>query len=151
MDFKDFINQIKELADPAVFAIIAKLAIAFYFLKLLFKGFKASLKFIFAIKEKSDNYEEMQNNYKEWKKINLENKEEMKEIKESSNKANLANQERDLKTHETLEFVIAEIKNVKTDLNAYKSVKHSGDTEITDLKLTVKLAHAVLEKIDKKL
>ena len=34
MDFKDFINQIKELADPAVFAIIAKLAIAFYFLKL---------------------------------------------------------------------------------------------------------------------
>ena len=43
MDFKDFINQIKELADPAVFAIIAKLAIGFYFLKLLFKVFLNSL------------------------------------------------------------------------------------------------------------
>ena len=144
MDFKDFINQIKELADPAVFAIIAKLAIAFYFLKLLFKGFKASLKFIFAIKEKSDNYEEML-------KTNLENKEQIAQLKEAGEKASIANEKRDLKTHETLEFVITEIKNVKTDLNAYKSVKHSGDTEITDLKLTVKLAHAVLEKIDKKL
>ena len=34
MDFKDFINQIKELADPAVFAIIAKFAILFYVLKI---------------------------------------------------------------------------------------------------------------------
>ena len=56
MDFKDFINQIKELADPAVFAIIAKLAIAFYFLKLLFKGFKELLKFIFAVKEKKEGW-----------------------------------------------------------------------------------------------
>ena len=151
MDFKDFINQIKELADPAVFAIIAKLAIAFYFLKLLFKGIKELLKFIFAVKEKKEGYEEMQKNYEELQKTNLENKEQITQLKEAGEKASIANEKRDLKTHETLEFVITEIKNVKTDLNAYKSVKHNGDTEITDLKLTVKLAHAVMEKIDKKL
>jgi hypothetical protein len=67
MDFKDFINQIKELADPAIFAIIAKFAVGFYFLKLLFKGFKEFLKFIFVVKEKKDNYEESQKEFKEFK------------------------------------------------------------------------------------
>jgi len=47
MDFKQFLEQIKGLTDPAIFAIIAKFAIGFYFLKLLFKGFKELLKFIF--------------------------------------------------------------------------------------------------------
>ena len=75
MDFKDFINQIKELTDPAIFAIIAKFAIAFYFLKLLFKGFKELLKFIFAVKEKKEGYEELQ-------KTNLENKEQITQLKE---------------------------------------------------------------------
>ena len=99
MDFKDFINQIKELSDPAVFAIIAKLAIAFYFLKLLFKGFKELLKFIFAVKEKKEGYEEMQKNYEELQKTNLENKEQITQLKEVGEKASIANEKRDLKTH----------------------------------------------------
>jgi len=67
MDFKQFLEQIKGLTDPAIFAIIAKFAVGFYFLKLLFKGFKEFLKFIFAVKEKKDNYEESQKEFKEFK------------------------------------------------------------------------------------
>ena len=88
MDFRLFFEQIKQLTDPAIFAIIAKFAIGFYFLKLLFKGFKELLKFIFAVKEKKDNYEESQV--------------EFKEFKETFNKANLANEKRDEETHKLI-------------------------------------------------
>jgi len=136
MDFKDFINQIKELADPAVFAIIAKLAIAFYFLKLLFKGFKELLKFIFAVKEKKDNYEESQK--------------EFKEFKETFNKANLANEKRDEETHKLIKQFMLEnekkISKLEEDLNAYKKVKHGKDNEVEESRKTMKL---ILEKLEK--
>lgn len=148
MDFKEFINQIKELADPAIFAIIAKFAIAFYFLKLLFKGLKASLKFAFEIKEKKEGYEEMQ-------KTNLENKGEIKELKETLNrvqealnKASLANEKRDEKTHKLIEQLMLEsekrISKLEKDLNAYKDVKHDRDNEVREARQTMKL---VLEKL----
>jgi exoribonuclease R len=141
MDFKDFINQIKELADPAVFAIIAKLAIAFYFLKLLFKGFKELLKFIFAIKEKKEGYEELQ-------KTNLESKEQITQLKEAFEKANIANQKRDEETHKLIKQFMLEnekkISKLEEDLNAYKKVKHGKDTEVEEARKTMKL---VLEKL----
>ena len=137
MDFKDFINQIKELADPAVFAIIAKLAIAFYFLKLLFKGFKELLKLIFAVKEKKDNFEESQV--------------EFKEFKETFNKANLANEKRDEETHKLIKQLMLEsekrISKIEKDLsflNAYRDIKHGKDTETEESRKTMKL---VLEKL----
>ncbi len=139
MDFKDFINQIKELADPAVFAIIAKLAIGFYFLKLLFKGFKELLKFIFAVKEKKDNYEESQK--------------EFKEFKETFEKANLANEKRDEETHKLIKQLMLEsekrISKIEKDLsflNAYRDIKHGKDTETEESRKTMKL---VLEKLTK--
>ena len=141
MDFKDFINQIKELADPAVFAIIDKLAIAFYFLKLLFKGFKELLKFIFAVKEKKEGYEELQ-------KTNLENKEQITQLKEAFEKANIANQKRDEETHKLIKQFMLEnekkISKLEEDLNAYKKVKHGKDTEVEEARKTMKL---VLEKL----
>jgi hypothetical protein len=144
MEFKDFINQIKELADPAVFAIIAKLAIGFYFLKLLFKGFKELLKFIFAVKEKKDDYKDLQ-------KTNLENKEEIKQLKEVINKANLANEKRDEETHKLIKQLMLEsekrISKIEKDLSfleAYRDIKHGKDTETEESRKTMKL---VLEKL----
>jgi hypothetical protein len=141
MDFKDFINQIKELADPAVFAIIAKLAIAFYFLKLLFKGFKELLKFIFAVKEKKEGYEELQ-------KTNLENKEQITQLNEAFEKANIANQKRDEETHKLIKQFMLEnekkISKLEEDLNAYKKVKHNKDNEVEESRKTMKL---ILEKL----
>jgi hypothetical protein len=122
MDFKDFINQIKELADPAVFAIIAKLAIAFYFLKLLFKGFKELLKFIFAVKEKKDNFEESQIEFKEFKK--------------TLNKVQEAGVETMLR--------ISKIEKDLSFLDAYRNEKHGKDTEVEESRKTMKL---VLEKL----
>jgi hypothetical protein len=122
MDFKDFINQIKELADPAVFAIIAKLAIAFYFLKLLFKGFKELLKFIFAVKEKKDNFEESQIEFKEFKK--------------TLNKVQEAGVETMLR--------ISKIEKDLSFLDAYREEKHGKDTEVEESRKTMKL---VLEKL----
>jgi hypothetical protein len=137
MDFKDFINQIKELTDPAIFAIIAKFAIGFYFLKLLFKGFKELLKFIFAVKEKKDNYEESQV--------------EFKEFKETFNKANLANEKRDEETHKLIKQLMLEsekrISKIEKDLSfleAYRDIKHGKDTETEESRKTMKL---VLEKL----
>lgn len=137
MDFKDFINQIKELTDPAIFAIIAKFAIGFYFLKLLFKGFKEFLKFIFAVKEKKDNYEESQK--------------EFKEFKETFNKANLANEKRDQETHKLIKQLMSEsekrISKIEKDLSfleAYRDIKHGKDTETEESRKTMKL---VLEKL----
>jgi hypothetical protein len=144
MDFKDFINQIKELADPAVFAIIAKLAIAFYFLKLLFKGIKELLKFIFAVKEKKEGYEELQ-------KTNLENKEQITQLKEAFEKANIANQKRDEETHKLIKQFMLEnekkISKLEEDLSflkAYRDTKHNKDTETEEARKTMKL---VLEKL----
>jgi hypothetical protein len=144
MDFKDFINQIKELADPAVFAIIAKLAIAFYFLKLLFKGFKELLKFIFAVKEKKEGYEELQ-------KTNLENKEQITQLKEAFEKANIANQKRDEETHKLIkQFMLQNEKKISkleedlSFLKAYRDIKHGKDTETEESRKTMKL---VLEKL----
>jgi hypothetical protein len=122
MDFKDFINQIKELADPAVFAIIAKLAIAFYFLKLLFKGFKELLKLIFAFKEKKDNFEESQIEFKEFKK--------------TLNKVQEAGVETMLR--------ISKIEKDLSFLDAYRDEKHGKDTEVEESRKTMKL---VLEKL----
>jgi hypothetical protein len=122
VDFKDFINQIKELADPAVFAIIAKLAIGFYFLKLLFKGFKELLKFIFAVKEKKDNFEESQIEFKEFKK--------------TLNKVQEAGVETMLR--------ISKIEKDLSFLDAYREEKHGKDTEVEESRKTMKL---VLEKL----
>jgi biopolymer transport protein ExbB/TolQ len=143
MDFKQFLEQIKGLTDPAIFAIIAKFAIGFYFLKLLFKGFKELLKFIFAIKEKKDDYKDLQ-------KTNLENKEEIKQLKEAFEKANIANQKRDEETHKLIKQFMLEnekkISKLEEDLNAYKKVKHGKDNEVEESRKTMKL---VLEKLTK--
>jgi len=151
MDFKDFINQIKELTDPAIFAIIAKFAIGFYFLKLLFKGFKELLKFIFAVKEKKEGYEEMQKNYEELQKTNLENKEQIAQLKEAFEKANIANQKRDEETHKLIkQFMLQNEKKISkleedlSFLKAYRDIKHGKDTETEESRKTMKL---VLEKL----
>ncbi len=134
MDFKQFLEQIKGLTDPAIFAIIAKFAVGFYFLKLLFKGFKELLKFIFAIKEKKDSYEESQK--------------EIKQLKEAFEKANIANQKRDEETHKLIKQFMLEnerkISKLEKDLNAYKNVKHDKDKEVAEARQTMKL---VLEKL----
>jgi hypothetical protein len=141
MDFKQFLEQIKGLTDPAIFAIIAKFAVGFYFLKLLFKGFKELLKFIFAIKEKKDDYKDLQ-------KTNLENKEEIKQLKEAFEKANIANQKRDEETHKLIKQFMLEnerkISKLEEDLNAYKKIKHGKDNEVEEARKTMKL---VLEKL----
>lgn len=151
MDFKQFLEQIKGLTDPAIFAIIAKFAVGFYFLKLLFKGFKKLLKFIFAVKEKKEGYEEMQKNYEELQKTNLENKEEIKQLKEVINKANLANEKRDEETHKLIKQLMLEsekrISKIEKDLSfleAYRDIKHGKDTETAESRKTMKL---VLEKL----
>jgi len=124
MDFKQFLEQIKGLTDPAIFAIIAKFAIAFYFLKLLFKGFKELLKLIFAFKEKKDNFEESQIEFKEFKK--------------TLNKVQEAGVETMLR--------ISKIEKDLSFLDAYRNEKHGKDTEVEESRKTMKL---VLEKLTK--
>ena len=135
MDFKQFLEQIKGLTDPAIFAIIAKFAIGFYFLKLLFKGFKEFLKFIFAVKEKKEGYEELQ-------KTNLENKEQIAQLKEAHKEANVANEKRDLKTHKLLEAF-------QIDLNAYKQRTHAIENEKHVLTGLVKSNMELIQKMEK--
>lgn len=142
MDFKQFLEQIKGLTDPAIFAVIAKFAIAFYFLKLLFKGFKELLKFIFAVKEKKEGYEEMQKNYEELQKTNLENKEQIAQLKEVGEKASIANEKRDLKTHKLLEAF-------QIDLNAYKQRTHAIENEKHALVDLVKSNMELIQKMEK--
>ncbi len=124
MDCKQFLEQIKGLTDPAIFAIIAKFAIAFYFLKLLFKGFKELLKLIFAFKEKKDNFEESQIEFKEFKK--------------TLNKVQEAGVETMLR--------ISKIEKDLSFLDAYRNEKHGKDTEVEESRKTMKL---VLEKLTK--
>ena len=123
MDFKDFINQIKELSDPAVFAIIAKLAIAFYFLKFLYKGLKTFLIFIFKSKDEFNKYSQLQKDSEE-------------------------NKKRDEKTHKLIEEFKEKfeerISKLEVDLNAYRDVKHDKDKETVEARQTMKL---VLEKL----
>jgi hypothetical protein len=141
MDFRLFFEQIKQLTDPAIFAIIAKFAIGFYFLKLLFKGFKELLKFIFAVKEKKDNFEESQMEIKEFKKT-------LNKVQEALDKANLANEKRDEETHKLIKQFMLEnekkISKLEEDLNAYKKVKHNKDNEVEESRKTMKL---ILEKL----
>jgi hypothetical protein len=141
MDFRLFFEQIKQLTDPAIFAIIAKFAIAFYSVKLLFKGLKELLKFIFVVKEKKDDYKDLQ-------KTNLENKEEIKQLKEAFEKANIANQKRDEETHKLIKQFMLEnekkISKLEKNLNAYKKVKHGKDNEVEEARKTMKL---ILEKL----
>jgi hypothetical protein len=122
MDFKQFLEQIKGLTDPAIFAIIAKFAIGFYFLKLLFKGFKEFLKLIFAFKEKKDNFEESQIEFKEFKK--------------TLNKVQEAGVETMLR--------ISKIEKDLSFLDAYRNEKHGKDNEVEESRKTMKL---VLEKL----
>lgn len=110
MDFRLFFEQIKQLTDPAIFAIIAKFAIAFYFVKLLFKVFKELLKFIFAVKQKKDNFEESQVEIKDLKKLMLQS------------------QKKILKIEEDLTF-----------LNAYRGIKHDKDEEAIEARRIMKL------------
>ena len=144
MDFRLFFEQIKQLTDPAIFAIIAKFAIAFYSVKLLFKGFKELLKFIFAVKEKKDNFEESQVEIKELKKT-------LNKVQEALDKANLANEKRDEETHKLIKQLMFEsekrISKIEKDLSfleAYRDIKHGKDTETAESRKTMKL---VLEKL----
>jgi hypothetical protein len=124
MDFKDFINQIKELADPAVFAIIAKFAVLFYGLKILFKFIGKILKIAFDSKEKYEDY--------------LQTKKDIEELK----KASFENKERDLKTHKLLEAF-------QIDLNAYKQRTHAIENEKHALVDLVKSNMELIQKMEK--
>ena len=124
MDFKDFINQIKELADPAVFAIIAKFAILFYVLKIFFKFIGKLLKIAFDSKEKYEDY--------------LQTKKDIEELK----KASFENKERDLKTHKLLE-------SFQIDLNAYKQRTHAIENEKHALVDLVKSNMELIQKMEK--
>jgi hypothetical protein len=124
MDFKDFINQIKELTDPAIFAIIAKFAILFYGVKILFKFIGKLLKVAFDSKEKYEDY--------------LQTKKDIEELK----KASLENKERDLKTHKLLEAF-------QIDLNAYKQRTHAIENEKHALVDLVKSNMELIQKMEK--
>jgi len=124
MDFKDFINQIKELTDPAIFAIIAKFAILFYGAKILFKFIGKLLKIAFDSKEKYEDY--------------LQTKKDIEELK----KASLENKERDLKTHKLLEAF-------QIDLNAYKQRTHAIENEKHALVDLVKSNMELIQKMEK--
>jgi hypothetical protein len=124
MDFKDFINQIKELTDPAIFAIIAKFAILFYGVKILFKFIGKLLKVAFDSKEKYEDY--------------LQTKKDIEELK----KASLENKERDLKTHKLLEAF-------QVDLNAYKQRTHAIENEKHALVDLVKSNMELIQKMEK--
>ena len=144
MDFRLFFEQIKQLTDPAIFAIIAKFAIAFYSVKLLFKGFKELLKFIFAVKEKKDNFEESQVEIKEFKKT-------LNKVQEALDKSDLANKKRDEETHKLIKQSMFEsekrISKIEEDLRflkAYRDIKHDKDIETEESRKTMRL---VLEKL----
>jgi len=124
VDFKDFINQIKELTDPAIFAIIAKFAILFYGVKILFKFIGKLLKVAFDSKEKYEDY--------------LQTKKDIEELK----KASLENKERDLKTHKLLEAF-------QIDLNAYKKRTHAIENEKHALVDLVKSNMELIQKMEK--
>ena len=127
MDFK-FIEFLKEIIDDALYASIAKLAIAFYlgkkFIQFLISGFNI------AYKKKEEQKEDIQ-----YKKDVIELKKDVADLK----KDNLENKERDLKTHKFLE-------KLEKDLNAYKDKKHDIETEKTALIKTLERSNELNEK-----
>ena len=132
MDFK-FLEFLKEIINDALYASIAKLAIAFYlgkkFIQFLISGFNLAYK----TKEKANEYIELKKDVIDLKKDNLENK------------------ERDLKTHDIL-------KELQQDVNAYKKRTHKIENEnIANLKIIERSTDAIekntdlMEKINQKL
>ena len=150
MDFK-FIEFLKEIIDDALYASIAKLAIAFYlgkkFIEFLITAFNIAYK------------------KKEEQKEDIQYKKDVIELKEAQKKANLENEKRDLKTHEILnkldqkvnKLEESQIKVIK-DLNAYREKKHDIKNEnIANLKIIERSTDAIeknndlMEKINNKL
>ena len=132
MDFR-FIEFLKEIINDALYASIAKLAIAFYlskkFIQFLISGFNLAYK----TKEKANEYIELKKDVIDLKKDNIENK------------------ERDLKTHDIL-------KEMQQDINAYKKRTHKIENEnIANLKIIERSTDAIekninlLEKLNNKL
>ena len=139
MDFK-FIEFLKEIIDDALYASIAKLAIAFYlgkkFIQFLITAFNI------AYKKKEEQKEDLQ-----FKKDFIELKKDVIDLK----KDNLENKERDLKTH-------AILNKLEKDLNAYREIKHDIKNEnIANLKIIERSTDAIekntdlMEKINNKL
>ena len=139
MDFK-FIEFLKEIIDDALYASIAKLAIAFYlgkkFIQFLITAFNI------AYKKKEEQKEDLQ-----FKKDFIELKKDVIDLK----KDNLENKERDLKTH-------AILNKLEKDLNAYREIKHDIKNEnIANLKIIERSTDAIeksndlMEKIKNKL
>ena len=150
MDFK-FIEFLKEIIDDALYASIAKLAIAFYlgkkFIEFLITAFNIAYK------------------KKEEQKEDIQYKKDVIELKEAQKKANLENEKRDLKTHEILnkldqkvnKLEESQIKVIK-DLNAYREKKHDIKNEnIANLKIIERSTDAIeksndlFEKLNNKL
>ena len=138
MDFK-FIEFLKEIIDDALYASIAKLAIAFYigkkFIEFLITAFNIAYK------------------KKEEQKEDIQYKKDVIELKEAHKKANLENEKRDLKTHEILNKLDQKVNKVEEsqikvlkDLNAYKNIKHDIETEKTALIKTLERSNELNEK-----
>lgn len=139
MDFR-FIEFLKEIINDALYASIAKLAIAFYlgkkFIQFLITAFNI------AYKKKEEQKEDIQ-----YKKDVIELKKDVIDLK----KDNLENKERDLKTHDIL-------KELQQDVNAYKKRTHKIENEnIANLKIIERSTDAIekntdlMEKINQKL
>ena len=143
MDFK-FIEFLKEIIDDALYASIAKLAIAFYlgkkFIEFLITAFNIAYK------------------KKEEQKEDIQYKKDVIELKEAHKKANLENEKRDLKTHEILNKLDQKVNKLEKDLNAYKDKKHDIETKsIANLKIIERSTDAIeknndlMEKLNNKL
>lgn len=138
MDFR-FLEFLKEIINDALYASIAKLAIAFYlgkkFIEFLITAFNIAYK------------------KKEEQKEDIQYKKDVIELKEAQKKANLENEKRDLKTHEILnkldqkvnKLEESQIKVIK-DLNTYKDKKHDIETEKTALIKTLERSNELNEK-----
>ena len=143
MDFK-FIEFLKEIIDDALYASIAKLAIAFYlgkkFIEFLITAFNIAYK------------------KKEEQKEDIQYKKDVIELKEAQKKANLENEKRDLKTHEILNKLDQKVNKLEKDLNAYREKKHDIKNEnIANLKIIERSTDAIeksndlFEKLNNKL
>ena len=132
MDFK-FLEFLKEIINDALYASIAKLAIAFYlgkkFIQFLITAFNI------AYKKKEEQKEDIQ-----YKKDVIELKKDVIDLK----KDNLENKERDLKTHDIL-------KELQQDVNAYKNRTHKIENENIALTKTLEKNTDLLEKLNNKL
>ena len=131
MDFK-FIEFLKEIINDALYASIAKLAIAFYlgkkFIEFLITAFNIAYK------------------KKEEQKEDIQYKKDVIELKEAQKKADLANEKRDLKTHEILNKLDQKVNKLEKDLNAYREKKHDIKNEnIANIKI-IERSNIVIEK-----